>query len=57
MDVLADQIAKHFIEIDQIVMADIVALTSINGIGPVKAKQILAMLELHKAWSSLVNCL
>lgn len=52
MDVLADQIAKHFIEIDQIVMADIVALTSINGIGPVKAKQILAMLELHKAWSS-----
>ena len=52
VDVLADQIAKHFIELDQIVMADIVTLTRIKGIGPMKAKQILAMLELHKAWSS-----
>lgn len=52
VDVLADQIAKHFIEIDQIVMADIVTLTRIKGIGPMKAKQILAMLELHKAWNS-----
>lgn len=52
VDVFADQIAKHLIEIDQIVMADIVTLTRIKGIGPMKAKQILAMLELHKAWSS-----
>ena len=29
VDVLADQIAKHFIELDQIVMADIVTLTRI----------------------------
>jgi DNA repair protein RadC len=49
---LAKELHQHFVTMDHLVQADEVALRSIKGIGPVKAKQILAMLELHKMWNT-----
>jgi DNA repair protein RadC len=52
VDELARRLNAHFISMEQLVQADEAALKSIKGIGPVKAKQILAMLELHKLWNT-----
>jgi len=49
---LAKELHQHFVTMDHLVQADEVALRNIKGIGPVKAKQILAMLELHKMWNT-----
>lgn len=55
VDELAQRLNSHFISMEHLVQADEAALKSIKGIGPVKAKQILAMLELHKLWNTPQN--
>lgn len=49
---LAEALEDHFLDFDAIVQSDAAMLQSVRGIGPVKAKQILAMLALHKAWNT-----
>ena len=49
---LASQLASHFIELSFIQQCDEKTLQSIRGIGPVKAKQIAAMLELYRLWNT-----
>jgi DNA repair protein RadC len=55
VDELAQRLSSHFISMEHLVQADEAALKSIKGIGPVKARQILAMLELHKLWNTPKN--
>jgi DNA repair protein RadC len=55
VDELAQRLNSHFISMEHLVQADEAALKSIKGIGPVKARQILAMLELHKLWNTPKN--
>lgn len=55
VDELAQRLNSHFISMEHLVQADEAALKSIKGIGPVKARQILAMLELHKLWNTPQN--
>lgn len=52
VDEMAAQFQAHFKDLAHLMQMDEKTLCSIKGIGPVKARQILAMLELHKAWNS-----
>lgn len=49
---LANQLSSYFVELSFIQQCDEQTLQSIRGIGPVKAKQIVAMLELYKLWNA-----
>lgn len=52
VDTLAQHLESHFFDFTNIMDWDEHSLQSIKGIGPVKARQILAMLELHRAWNA-----
>ena len=43
---------EHFLDFNRILQMDEDALREIKGIGPTKAKQIMAVLALHQAWST-----
>ena len=51
VDELESALNDHFLDFNSILQVDEDALREIKGIGPVKAKQIMAVLALHQAWS------
>lgn len=52
VDELAKRLNENFTSMEHLIQADEAALRGIKGIGPVKARQIMAMLELHKHWNT-----
>jgi DNA repair protein RadC len=52
VDELAKRLNENFTSMEHLIQADEAALRGIKGIGPVKARQIMAMLELHKHWNA-----
>ena len=49
---LEQALNDHFLDFNRILQMDEDALREIKGIGPTKAKQIMAVLALHQAWST-----
>ena len=51
VDDMAAEFSTQFKSLSHLMQMDEKALCSIKGIGPTKAKQIMAMLALHRAWN------
>ena len=51
VDDMAAEFSNQFKSLSHLMQMDEKALCSIKGIGPTKAKQIMAMLALHRAWN------
>jgi DNA repair protein RadC len=51
VDRLTQDLETYYSDFDHIIQATEHSLQEIKGIGPVKARQIMALLALHKAWS------
>ena len=52
IDQMQRAVEEHFVHFDHILQTDEAQLRSIHGIGPVKARQIMALLEWHKAMNT-----
>jgi DNA repair protein RadC len=52
VDDMAAEFSNQFKSLSHLMQMDEKALCSIKGIGPTKAKQIMAMLALHRAWNA-----